>query len=128
MMNKLSCRISTASRLDNALSKNRLYNHAFLYAATTPLRTISFLSPVVCSTGYNGESGWYVTHQCLNSVPFHLGSLAGIMKHLSRARRVFFMFGCMRRLKSIPFRHPDRYSRNTSEKCFTTAPQQTFRI
>ena len=73
MMNKFSCSILFVSIVDNALSKNSLYNHAFVYAATAPSRTISFLAPVVHSTGYNGELGWYVTHQRLNSVPFPLG-------------------------------------------------------
>ena len=73
MMNKISCRILSASRVDKASSKNSLYKHEFVYAATTPSITISLLEPIVSSTGYNGKSGWYMTHQCLNYVPFPLG-------------------------------------------------------
>ena len=73
MMNKFSCRIFSASRVDNALSKNSLYNNAFVYVGTAPSITISFLAPVVCSTGYSGSLGWYVTYQYLNSVPLPLG-------------------------------------------------------
>ena len=57
MMNKISCRILSASRVDNASSKNSLYKHEFVYAATTPSRTISLLEPIVSSTGYNGKIG-----------------------------------------------------------------------
>ena len=73
MMKKFSCRIILASRVDNALSNNSLYNNAFVYAGTAPSKTISLLAPVVCSTGYNASLVWYVTHQCLNYVPFPLG-------------------------------------------------------
>ena len=55
MMDTFSCKILLTSRVDNASSKNSFYNNAFVYAATDTLRTISFLAPVVCSTGYNGE-------------------------------------------------------------------------
>ena len=72
MMNNFSCRIFSASRVDNTLSKNNLYNHAFVFAAIATSINISFLAPIVCSTGYNGELGWYVTYQCLNYVPFPL--------------------------------------------------------
>ena len=54
-------------------SKNSFYNNAFVYAATAHSGTILFLAPVARSTGYNGESGWYVKHQCLKYVPFTLG-------------------------------------------------------
>ena len=73
MTNTFYCRILSASIVDNASSKNIFYNHAFVYAATNPSITISLLAPVVNSTGYSGESGGYVTHQCLNYVPFPLG-------------------------------------------------------
>ena len=47
----------------------------FVYVGTDPSKTISFLALVVCYTGYSGSLVWYVTHQCLNSVPFSFGAI-----------------------------------------------------
>ena len=118
----------SASRLNDALFNNRLYNNAFVYVGTAPSKTISFLAPVVCYTGYSGSLVWYVTHQCLTSLPFLLGQLDGRLKHLSSVWRMFFLFVFMRRKEYIPSRHPFRYSCSTSDKCFTTAPHQTYMI
>ena len=67
-----------------------------------------------------------MTYQCLNSVLFPLGKLTGRLKHLSSARRMFFVFGCMRRRSSIPSRHPDRVYCSTSHKWFKKHLTKTF--